>query len=196
MIESELLHYGYLFVALGTVFEGDATLLTAAFLAHRGYLRLSWVMSIAGLSTLAANQIYYLLARRAGGRWLASPASGGPKMQKILTWSRDHGGWLLLASRFMVGFRTLIPAVCGATRMSPVRFFAWNLAGAVLWALAFGFAGYAGGHLLTLMVDDIRHHEWTVAAVLAGGVAAAILWKTHGRDLADIWVLRRGIRRS
>ncbi|MEZ5352495.1 MAG: DedA family protein [Bryobacteraceae bacterium] len=201
MIENELLRYGYLFVAAGTVLEGDATLLAAAFLAHRGYLRLSWVLAVAGCSTLAASQIYYLLARRAGERWLEAPASSeslssSPRMRKIIAWSRERGGLLLLASRFMVGFRTLIPVVCGATGMPPGRFFAWNLGGAAIWSLAFGYAGYAGGHVLTLLVDDARRHEWFVAMLLGAGVTLAILWRTHGRDLADIWRLRRAIHRN
>ena len=56
MIQLELLHYGYFFVFLGTVFEGDATLLTAAFLARRGHLDLLWVLALATLATLLADE--------------------------------------------------------------------------------------------------------------------------------------------
>ena len=188
MIETELSRHGYWFVFAGTIVEGDATLLTAAFLAHRGYFRLPWVMMVAALSALTASHSYFLLARRHGVRLLET-AGKGAKAGRIIAWSRQRGALLLIASRFMIGFRTLIPVVCGATGMSASRFFLWNAIGAVLWSVALGFAGYLGGHLLSVVVDDIRRHERVLAAMLAIGGAGFVLWKTRGRDLRDIWVL-------
>ena len=45
-------------------------------------------------------------------------------------------------------------------------------------------------------LDDIRRHERVVAAVLALGSAGFILWKTHGRDLLDLWSLRKAFAKS
>ncbi len=192
MIETELLHYSYLFIFVGTVIEGDATLLTAAFLAHRGYFRLSLVLVVAGLSTLFASHAYYMVARRTGTKWLEQ--SQDARFERIVRWSRAYGGLLLLASRFMIGFRTLIPIVCGATGMSPVRFALWNGFGALVWACTVGFVGYLGGHALTILIGDIRQHEKAIAVVVAVSVAGLILWRTHGRELFDAWSLRRARR--
>ncbi len=189
MIESELLHYGYLFILVGTVIEGDATLLTAAFLAHRGYFRLSWVMIAACLTTLLASHGYYEFARRTGSSWLEGHRTA--RLDRVVGWSRKRGGPLLVASRFMIGFRTLVPIVCGATGMSPSKFLIWNSIGAALWAVVFGAAGYLGGHALTIVLGDIRRHEKTIAVAMAVLVSGAILWRTHGRELLDAWSLRR-----
>ena len=191
MIETELLQYRYVFIVFGTIFEGDATLLAAAFLAHRGYFQLQWVLLIASLSTAAANQAYFMAARRAGARWPEIRSRRGPKLEWIAARAEQHGGLLLLASRFMIGFRTLIPIVCGTTAMSPIRFLLWNSVGAVLWAIVFGLAGYLGGHLSAALIDDIRRHEKVLASVLALGCAGFILLKTKGWDLRDLWSLRR-----
>lgn len=193
-IETELLHYGYLFIFAGAIVEGDATLLTAAFLAHRGYFRLSLVLAVAALSTLLANQVYYALARRSGMKWLTERQNG--RLERILRWSQSHGILLLVASRFMTGFRTIIPVVCGATGMPPLRFTLWNSVGAVIWAGAFGSAGYLGGHALSLMISHIRRHEITIATFIAVGVGGFILWRTHGRELYDAWSLRFYARNS
>ena len=83
-------------------------MLTAAFLAHRGYFCLAWVMIVAALSTLPASHSYFLLARRHGVRLLET-AGKGAKAGRIIAWSRQRGALLLIASRFMIGFRTLIP---------------------------------------------------------------------------------------
>jgi hypothetical protein len=37
MLTTELLRYGYVLLFLAAAVEGDASLLTATFLAHRGY---------------------------------------------------------------------------------------------------------------------------------------------------------------
>lgn len=194
-METELLRYGYLFILLGTVVEGDATLLTAAFLAHRGYFRLSLVMAAAGLSTFAASQAYYLTARSAGISWLEHVRRRGPRFEKIVHWATEHGGPMMLASRFLVGFRTLVPIVCGATGMQPARFALWNFAGAAAWTAIFASAGYFGGHILETLIADVRKHEKAIAAVIAVTVAGFILWRTHGRELADAWTIRREYRR-
>jgi membrane protein DedA with SNARE-associated domain len=191
VIESELLHYGYLFVFAGTIVEGDATLLTAAFLAHRGYFKLSWVLLIAALSTAAASHVYYLIARRNGPALLETVGKGNAKLERIVAWSRRSGGLLLVGSRFMIGLRTLIPVVCGATGMSASRFIGWNVTGAVLWAAAFGSAGYLGGHLVSAVVGDIRRHERLLAGILGAATLGYVLWRTHGREIRDIWLLGR-----
>lgn len=70
MIETELLHYGYLFILVGSLLQPDATLLTAAFLSHRGYFSLSLVILITIAGTVIASQIYFAIARRSGMKWL------------------------------------------------------------------------------------------------------------------------------
>ena len=188
-METDLLQYGYLFILVGTVVEGDATLLTAAFLAHRGYFRLSLVLLAAALSTLFASHVYYEVARRSGARWLDSRRDA--RLEKIITWSRTHGALLLVASRFMIGFRTLVPIVCGATGMSSASFVLWNSVGAAIWAGAFGLTGYLGGHAAASLIADIRRHEKAIAIGVAAVVGGTVLWRTHGRELVDAWSLRR-----
>lgn len=193
MIENELLHYGYLFVFLGTIVEGDATLLTAAFLAHRGYFRFSLVLLIAALTTIVASQIYFLTARRAGAKMLDTMGARGGKTQRIIAWSHKHAGLLLVASRFMIGFRTLIPVICGATGMGTMRFAIWNAAGAGIWTAVFGAVGYLGGQALSIFFKDIRNYEKPLAAMMALAIISLILWLTHGRELYQIWTLRRAL---
>ena len=194
-METELLRYGYIFVVVGTIFEGDATLLTAAFLAHRGYLHLPWVLAIALVTTFCAAQVYFHVARRTGAKWMESMSSRGPRFEKIVGWSKVHAGPLMFASRFMLGFRTVIPVVCGANGMRPGLFAVWNAVGAFVWTAAFGSTGYLGGHVLTLLVADVRQHEKTVAAVVAIVGAGLILWRTHGREIVDLWRLGKMLAR-
>ena len=58
------MRFGYAMVFAAAAVEGDATLVTATFLAHRGYLRLAPVIIAAALGTICANQAYYWIGRR------------------------------------------------------------------------------------------------------------------------------------
>ena len=53
MLAGWFLHFGYAMVVIASAVEGDATLLTATYLAHRGYLRLDLVVLSAMLGTIA-----------------------------------------------------------------------------------------------------------------------------------------------
>ena len=183
MIQSYLIHYGYVIVFFGTIVEGDGTLLAASFPAHRGYFYILAVILLATLATTLANQFYFWISRTHGKALLERKATEDPRYARLESWVRRRGILLLLLSRFLYGLRTAIPAVCGAVGMQSTTFFITNLAGAIVWSALIGLGGYFGGHVVALLLEDIRRHEWTVALLLFLGGLGAILWKSHGNDL-------------
>ncbi|MCI0352480.1 MAG: VTT domain-containing protein, partial [Acidobacteriales bacterium] len=144
-MELLLLKYGYLLLFVGVIVEGEAALLAGSFLASRGYFDVVTV----GLVALAANtlgtQFYYLAARIRGRRWFEVRFAGSEKYRRILKWTSAHGDWLLLLSRFALGFRIIIPAACGALGMGLQRFAVLNLAAGVLWVVPTVFVGFHFG---------------------------------------------------
>jgi len=187
MLEWGLLHYGYVIVFFGTILEGDATLLAASFLAHRGYFRLPLVIAVATLATTLVNQVFYTLARRHGSAFLEKRSAADPRFAKVAGWVRHKGSWLLLASRFLWGLRAAIPAACGATGMRPWVFLLLNLAGAIVWSIPVALAGYAGAHSIRGILRDLKHSEWPIAFGVMLGVAALVWWRTHGEEWKESW---------
>jgi membrane protein DedA with SNARE-associated domain len=179
MLTTELLSYGYIVLFFAAAIEGDASLLTATFLAHRGYFSLPAVIATAALATCCANQAYYWLGRRHG-----RSALDRLRNHRLFGWLRQmlsrHSLWLLFASRFLYGFRIAIPLGCGATGMSPAVFAGIDVAGAVLWSVVIGMTGWAIGHSLDLLIGDIRRHEQAIAVVLL--VVAFAVLAIRGRD--------------
>lgn len=168
--------------------EGDATVITAAFLAHRGYLNLTWVCVLAGLTTVVQNLALYELARRQGAALAEGTTRTALQIQKVLGWVRGRGALLLFASRFLLGVRSAAALACGVAKMPRALFFWSNLAGAVVWTVVMAAAGYSGGHLFTILVDDVKRHEWTVAGSLALAVTTTVLWKTRAAEVVDLTI--------
>jgi membrane protein DedA with SNARE-associated domain len=185
-----ILRYGYALIFMAAAAEGDATLLTASFLARRGYLHLDVVMLVAATATIAINQAYFWVGRRYGPLRLAAMRQHRAST-RVLGWVEQHGLPLVVGSRFVYGFRIAIPAACGATGMSPVAFSLGDVVGSLLWVGIVGGGGYAIGHILTFIVNDLRAHEWWIADVLFFG--ALVLLARHGRDVSVVRALKARI---
>ncbi len=179
MLTTELLHYGYVVLFFAAAIEGDASLLTATYLAHFGYFSLAGVIATAAVGTCCANQVYYWL-----GRHHARSALQRLHSHRLFGWLsralRRHSPLLLFVSRFLYGLRIAIPLGCGASGVSPALFSVLDLAGAALWATVIGLAGWAIGHSLAALVSNLRHHEISVAVLLL--LFTLLVLSFRGRD--------------
>lgn len=180
MLADFILRYGYALVFVSAAAEGDATLLTATFLAHRGYLQLDLVIVVAAAATVTINQVYFWLARIYGQRRVAA-LRANRRLQPILGRLDRHGPLIVFFSRFIYGFRIAIPVACGATGVSPIKFAIGDVLGSIVWSVVVGFAGFAIGQLLDRLLDDLRRYEWWIALALFFGVLTAAAW--FGRDV-------------
>jgi membrane protein DedA with SNARE-associated domain len=173
MLSDLVVKYGYLMVVAGVIVEGDATVVTAAFLAHRGYLKLGAVIALAAITSMTMNQIYFRLGRRHGVDHVAK-ADGRKLFRNIVHHTRKHAIWLILLSRFVFGFRMAIPATVWALGMSTPRFLVTDFAGSIIWAVAMAATGYAAGHVGQLLIGN----EWEVGFVL---MALTLGWGVYRR---------------
>lgn len=174
MLTDLVIRYGYLMVVAGVLVEGDATLVTASVLAHRGYMKLSVVMALGAITSLTMNQIYFRLGRRHGVDRVAK-ADGRKLFRNIVHHTRKHAIWLVLLSRFVFGFRMAIPATVGALGMSTTRFLIADVVGAIIWAVSMGATGYVAGHVGQLLITN---NEWAIAAVV---IVATLSWGVYRR---------------
>ncbi len=188
MLEQELLKYGYLLIFAGTILEGDAVLLASAFLAHRGRFRLDLVLLTACAATLIANMLYFFLARNMQSPWLLDRLKQG-RGKRVHEWVDCRGAQLLFFSRFMPGFRTLIPLACGISSMRLAVFAAVNAAGAVVWTLGLGLIGFFAGHTVERLIADMRRHEPVIVGLVLAAAALALV--IRGRHTLRIWMFLR-----
>jgi membrane protein DedA with SNARE-associated domain len=181
MLTDLVIRYGYLMLVAGVIVEGDATLVAAAVLAHRGYLALGAVMGLAAVTSLIMNQIYFRLGRWQGIKRVAK-ADGHRLFRNIVHHTRKHAIWLVLLSRFVFGFRMAIPMTVGALGMTMTRFLIADVFGAIIWSVTLGAAGYAAGHVGQLLLSNLRENEWAVASVL---IVLTLAWGVYRRRHAQ-----------
>jgi len=173
-VELLLLKYGYLLLFAGVIVEGEAVLIAGAFLASRGYFNISTVALVALAANTFSAQFYYTAARVRGRRWFESRFPEKSVYRRIIGWVGTRDNWLLLTSRFLFGFRIVIPAACGAFGMPAARFTALNVAAGILWVIPTTFAGYYFGEKATTFIRGARHY--TMSAGLVAGLVALSLF--------------------
>ena len=95
-----LLSSRYVFVFFGSIFEGDATLLGASFLAHRHIVNLVWVIATAAIASTLWNEVVFYFSRRGGRGFLERRVGRHPTYGRVQRWVQRRSVVLLLVSRY------------------------------------------------------------------------------------------------
>jgi membrane protein DedA with SNARE-associated domain len=183
--------WSYLFIFVVTTLEssafvglfvpGDVVAIIAGALVWEEILDLPETIVVAAAGTILGNSIGYELGRRLGRPWLlrhgARVGLRHDRLQRLDELFERHGGKTVLFGRFVAFFRALIPFVAGSSRMPYLRFLAFNVIGAILWAVGFVSLGYFLGA------------SWHIAEQWIGraGVIAAATFVV----LVVVWLRRR-----
>jgi membrane protein DedA with SNARE-associated domain len=185
MLESFLAKYGYIAILLGTVFEGETIMIMGGFSAHRGYLKLlPWVVLAGFVGNFIQNQVYFILGRRYGNRMVEKHPDWKPRLQQVHGWLERFQSSLIIGLRFVPGFRTIGGVAIGMSDVSAGRFVVLNLIGAVLWALVIGVLGFLCGHVLELIMGEIKHLEVPILIGIAVIGGLLIFWHRRRRGKA------------
>lgn len=139
------------------------------------------------LGAVLGDNAGFFLGRRYGRqivegkvpRWLVPPE----RLAMADSYYAQHGGKTVFLGRFIPVVRSMGGLVAGMSQMSWRRFAAFELPGAVLWALAHSILGYLLGRAFFANKDRIESYlTW-------GGVGIAVLL------VAVVWFSRRMARR-
>lgn len=185
-----LAQYGYLAVFIGCLLEGETMLILAGFAAHRGYLSLPLVMTIACCAGTLGDQIVFFTGRRYGSALLSRWPALATRARRINHLIERYRASLILGVRFMYGLRLVGPLVIGMSTVEAWRFALLNLLGAALWATLIGGAGYLFGQTLEWLIADFKRYEETaLLLILAASMFLALLRhmgrRRHGKEKRD-----------
>src|SRR4051794_36149679 len=145
--------YGLILVmleSLGLPLPGEAALITASIYAGATHdLTLTGIIAAAvagavigdNIGFWIGDKVGYPLLIRFGPRLGLTP--GKIKLGQYLF--MRHGGTVVFFGRFVAVLRVLAAFLAGANRMPWLRFFAFNVAGGIVWATLYACAAYALG---------------------------------------------------
>ncbi len=141
-------------------FPGDTTVLIGAFLAGRGLLEPWPVFLWAGAGNLLTNLLLYRLGRWGGREFMGRhPRLFHPELLPRI--EEFYGRWGLGAvffSRFLAGFRSLVPLLAGVTRLGFGRFLLAVIGAIALQGSLVVYLGYTLGS------------NWDYVKSLMGGI--------------------------
>jgi membrane protein DedA with SNARE-associated domain len=193
-MESLVITYGYLGVFLGTILEGEATVVLAGILCQQGFFELFSVIFVSLMGTLIGDQVFYYLARWKGYEW----ACKSPRFRKNYPRASEllgrHATWILLMSRFLYGLRMVIPATCGVMRIPAWRYSLLNLGSALIWTPLMAWLGYAFGKSVQAFLNGLYLQLAIYGPLMA---LSLLIWFFGWKGLRDeLTVLRLHIPRG
>lgn len=162
---------------VGFFLPGDSLLFTTGFLIHQNILQFNIHAAAIILFIAAAlgDSVGYTFGRRVGRRLFNRKESLLFKKENLLEAEKfyeRHGGKAIVIARFMPVIRTFAPIVAGVSKMSYKHFLAYNLIGALLWAVGLTYIGYFAGGWITANNINI---EYVIIGIILLSVAPPLI---------------------
>src|SRR3989344_1549722 len=157
--------YGYPFIFLGSMFEGEVVLVLGGLVAYAGILKLHFVLLLAFLGALVGDFSWFIIGRTKGPAvfkrfpWLEKVSR---KPQAMIHKNPKVVSFLM---RFMYGFRNVVPLSLGMSGIKTSTFIFYNSLGAIVWVLAIGLAGYFFGDIMEVFIGKLRHNEFRIIII-------------------------------
>ena len=183
VIQQAIAEHGYWALFVGTFFEGETFFILAGIAARKGLLNPYYVAIIAMLGGFIGDQFFFALGRWRGAEvftWSSSIARKAVEARRLI---RRHAVLLILLSRFLIGFRMIIPLACGMAGIQVWRFVLLNFVSSLAWCLVFGGLGYLFGGIIFDRLDLFKGLQMVVVLVLAVLAASYVLMKLIKRRL-------------
>ena len=179
LVSSYIEHFTYvgLFVilllcGLGLPMPEDVALLAGGFLVHRGVTRYPITLAVSLLGVVAGDNSLFFLGRRFGTglvRYFGLNRPGSQaQINRIRAFMRRHGHRAIFYARFLAGLRALIYLTAGSFGVTPLRFLAYDLLGAIISVPIVVSIGYLFGGQLEIVIYYLGGFErllWVVAVL-------------------------------
>lgn len=148
---------------IGFFLPGDSLLFSAGFLISADILKfdIHLFVIIMFLAAVLGDGAGYLFGRKIGRKIFQRPNSllfRQENIQKAEAFYEKHGNLTIVIARFIPIVRTFAPIVAGIGKMRYKNFLAFNVIGALTWAVGVSYAGYYIGkalHKIGIEIDTI-----------------------------------------
>lgn len=141
---------------------GDALIFSIGMIAaneNQSHLHIEYIIPILMVAAILGDTVNYYVGSRFGNWLLANPGKFyiQPKhIEKATEFFNEHGKKAIIIARFMPVVRTIIPFICGTTRLDYKTFITYSFIGAVLWVGVISMLGYFLGGF-TIVQNNLEY---------------------------------------
>ena len=175
-------HWGYIAVFLGTLIEGEVTMVVSGFLASQNLLDIRSVLAVGALGGFLGDQLFFLAGKLSNKAKFLKKLERNVRYRKARRIVRKYGAYIILFSRYLVGMRMALSFALGVMKVPFKEFSLLNFLSALVWAPTVGFLGYLLGSLAMKLLGDFKRYEaYLIVAACLVAVAAYLFKKAISR---------------
>ena len=167
---------------VGFFLPGDSLLVTAGVFAATGHLQLTHLLALVPLCAIVGDQVGYWIGHKAGQALYRREDSflfHRRHLERAHQFYEKYGGKTVILARFVPIVRTFCPPVAGAARMPYGRYFAFDVAGGILWVGSMILGGYSLGSIIPNIGQRIHY---VIGAVIFVSLLPAIIGVLRARS--------------
>ena len=161
---------------VGFVLPGETAAVLGGVAASRGHVDLAAMCAIVVLAAVVGDSVGYEVGRVFGPRILdVRPLRRHrERLADAQEFLARRGGSAVFLGRFVAFFRAVMPALAGVAHMPYRRFLPYNLAGGLVWGVAFVCLGYFAGNSYARIEQAVGRD--LALAVLAVAAVGLLVW--------------------
>jgi membrane protein DedA with SNARE-associated domain len=171
----------------GVPLPGETALIAAGVLAARGDMDIVEVIVVAAAAAIIGDNVGYWVGRLGGRRLLERWEPLERHASRVLPWSERfferHGAKTIFLGRFFAVLRVTAAWLAGISRMHWWRFFLWNAAGGICWAVLVGLVSYFLGRAAAEAIN--RYGLIAGVAIVALLVLGALVFRFIRRRMME-----------
>ncbi len=136
---------------IGFFLPGDSLLFTAGFIASQGILDIKILVPLLFVAAVLGDSVGYSFGYRVGPKIFKKTDSlffDREHIARAETFFEKYGAKTIVIARFLPVVRTFAPIMAGVGRMRYRTFLAYNIFGALLWAVGLLLLGYFLGRVI------------------------------------------------
>ena len=143
---------------------GDALIFTIGLLAQEGSLNIYLVIPLLIFAAILGDNLNYYVGKRFGEYIMNSEKDFFIKkkhLEKAKDFFDKNGKNSIIIARFVPVIRTIVPFLCGSTKVKYSTFLSFSMIGAFLWVGVIGLLGYNLGRIQWVK-DNLDYMIWGI----------------------------------
>ena len=143
---------------------GDALIFTIGLLAQEGSLNIYLVIPLLIFAAILGDNLNYYVGKRFGEYIMNSEKDFFIKkkhLEKAKDFFDKNGKNSIIIARFVPVIRTIVPFLCGSTKVKYSTFLSFSMIGAFLWVGVIGLLGYNLGKIQWVK-DNLDYMIWGI----------------------------------